>query len=57
MPLLTINHISRSELFAQLEQTIEEQSQPNLMDSLVNIENKLDQLGQRMALLEEQLKS
>jgi len=55
--LLTFNHISRSELFAQLEQTIEEQPQPNLIDSLVNIENKLDQLGQRMALLEEQLKS
>ena len=55
--VLTINHISRSELFAQLEQTIEEQTQPNLMDSLVNIENKLDQLGQRMTLLEEQLKS
>lgn len=55
--LLTIDHISRSEVFAQLEQTTEEQSQLNLMDSLASIEGKLDQLGQRMTLLEEQLKS
>lgn len=55
--LLTINHMPRSEIFAQLEQSIEEKEIPNLMDSLVSIEHKLDQLGKRLALLEEQLKS
>ena len=55
--LLTIDHTSRSELFAHLEQTSAEQTRPNLMSSLASIEEKLDQLGQRMTLLEEQLKS
>lgn len=52
--VLTINHISRQELFQQLEQQIEEKPAPTLMDSLASIEHKLEQLCTRMELLEGQ---
>jgi len=54
--VLTINHIPRQEIFAQLEQAVEEEARPGLLDSLASIESKLDQLYQRMELFEERLK-
>ncbi len=54
--VLTINHIPRQEIFAQLEQAVEEEARPGLLDSLASIEAKLDQLHQRMELFEERLK-
>jgi len=55
--LLTIDHVPRSEIFAQLDETIEEKETPNLFDTLLIIENKLDLLGKRMEQLEEKIKS
>ncbi len=55
--VLTINHVPRQEIFNQLEQVVEDEPMPGLMDSLANIENKIEQMCKRMELLEEQIKS
>jgi len=54
---LTINHLSRKEIFARLEQDIEEEPDCGLMVSLANIEHKLEQLSERLAIMEQYLKS
>lgn len=54
---LTISHLSRKEIFAQLEQDIEEETDCGLMVSLANIECKLEQLNERMAIMEQYFKS
>ncbi|HZK86351.1 MAG TPA: YetF domain-containing protein [Syntrophomonas sp.] len=55
--LLTIHPLTRKEIFAQLEQEIEEEPVYGLMESLTNIELKLEQLGDRMTIMEQYLKS
>lgn len=55
--VLTIDQLSRGEIFKKLEQAIQEEAGPKLMDSLTSIENRLEQLSKQMALLEEQIRS
>ncbi|CFX55115.1 Protein of unknown function DUF421 [Syntrophomonas zehnderi OL-4] len=55
--VLTIDQLPRGELFKKLEQVIQEEASPKLMDSLTNIENRLEQLSKQLALLEEQIRS
>jgi hypothetical protein len=55
--LLTLDHIPRQEIFARLEQEIEEEPVYDLMAGLANIEVQLQQLNERMAIMEEYVKS
>lgn len=52
--ILTINHVPRQEFFNQMERAVEEELTPGLLESLANIEYKLDQMSKRMELLEKQ---
>jgi uncharacterized membrane protein YcaP (DUF421 family) len=55
--LLTLDQIPRKEIFARLEQEIEEESGYDLMAGLANIEMQLQKLNERMAIMEEYVKS
>ncbi|HNX93201.1 MAG TPA: DUF421 domain-containing protein [Syntrophomonas sp.] len=55
--LLTLDHIPRQEIFTRLEQEIEEEPGYDLMAGMANIEIQLQQLNERMAIMEEYVKS
>jgi hypothetical protein len=52
-----LDHIPRKEIFTQLEQETEEEPVYDLMAGLENIEMQLRQLNERLAIVEEYVKS
>jgi hypothetical protein len=55
--LLTIDPIPRNEIFAQLKQEVDEEPGYDLLAGMANIETQLQQLNERMSVMEQYVKS